>query len=85
MSTTKDILENAIDIEILPTTAPDMDMNEDRDVELEQVYIINVDTFDNNDKGDGKVVNGSIKGSFKDSNTVRQEMLFEPWLEKECL
>ena len=82
MSTTKDILENAI--EILPTTAPDMDENEDRDVELEQVYIINDKTFDNNEvKGnDGfKVVNGS----FKDSNTVRQELLFKPWLEKECL
>ena len=73
MSTTKDILENTIDIEILPTTAPDMDENEDRDVELEQVYIINDKTVNNNNKGegDGKVVNGSIKGSFKDSNTVR--------------
>ena len=81
MSTTKDILENVIDIKILPTTAPDMDRNEDRDVELEQVYIINVDTIDNNDKGNGKVFNNSIK----DSNTVRQEMLFEPWLEKKCL
>ena len=69
MSTTKDIDDNAI--EILPTTAPDMDKNEDRDVELEQVYIINYDTFENNEvKGDGgfKVFNGS----FKDSNTVRQ-------------
>ena len=75
MSTTKDIDDNAI--EILPTTAPDMDENEDRDVELVQVYIINDDTFDNNEvKGDG---------GFKDSNTVRQELLFEPWLEKECL
>ena len=64
MSTTKDIDDNAI--EILPTTAPDMDENEDRDVELVQVYIINDDTFDNNKVQD----DGGFKGSIKDSNTV---------------
>ena len=62
MSTTKDILKNTIYIEILPTTTLDVDINEDRNVELEQVYIINDDTFDNNVVQDD--------GGFKDSNTV---------------
>ena len=45
-----------------------MDVNEDRDVELEQVYIIQVndETSDNNKVQD----DGGFKGSIKDSNTV---------------
>ena len=49
MSTTKakDILDNATNV---PTTAPDMEENEDRDVKLERKYIIQVkdETLDNN-------------------------------------
>ena len=59
MSTTKakDILDNATNV---PTTAPDKE-NEDRDVELEHKYIIQVkdDTIDNNEVWD----NGYIKVS----------------------
>ena len=57
MSTTKskDTLDDATSV---PTTAPDKE-NEDRDVDSEHKYIIEVDddTIDNS-------------GSFKDSNTV---------------
>ena len=62
MSTTKakDILDNATNV---PTTAPDKE-NEDRDVELEHKYIIQVkdDTIDKNEVWDD--------GCFKGSNTV---------------
>ena len=62
MSTTKakDILDDATSV---PTTAPDKE-NEDRDVELEHKYIIQVedDTIDNNEVWDN--------GCIKDSNTV---------------
>ena len=70
MSTTKakDILDNSTNV---PTTAPDKE-NEDRDVELEHKYIIQVedDTIDNNKVHDNGCIKGSIKGSIKDSNTV---------------
>ena len=50
MSTTKakDKLDKGTNV---PTTAPDMEENEDRDVELEHKYIIQVedDTLDNNE------------------------------------
>ena len=61
MSTTKDKVDDTTNV---PTTAPDMEENEDRDVELEQKYIIPVkdDTLDNNKVWDD--------GGFKDSNTV---------------
>ena len=61
MSTTKDKIDNTT---YVPTTAPDMEENEDRDVELEQKYIIQVkdDTLDNHEVWDD--------GSIKDSNTV---------------
>ena len=69
MSTTKakDILDNATNV---PTTAPDKE-NEDRDVELEHKYIIQVkdDTLDNDKVQDNGYIEGSIN-SFKDSNTV---------------
>ena len=62
MSTTKakDILDDATNV---PTTAPDKE-NEDRDVELEHKYIIQVkdDTLENNKVQDD--------GGIKDSNTV---------------
>ena len=62
MSTTKskDILDDTTSV---PTTAPDKE-NEDRDVELEHKYIIQVedDTIDNNEVRDN--------GCIKDSNTV---------------
>ena len=53
-----------------PTTAPDKE-NEDRDVELEHKYIIQVedDTIDNNKVCDNGCIKGSIN-SFKNSNTV---------------
>ena len=61
MSTTKDKVDDATNV---PTTAPDMEENEDRDVELEHEYIIQVkdDTLDNN--------KGRDDGGIKDSNTV---------------
>ena len=62
MSTTKDKVDDTTNV---PTTVPDMEQNEDRDVELEQKYIIQVkdDTLDNNEFQDN--------GDFKDSNTVQ--------------
>ena len=61
MSTTKDKVDDTTNV---PTTARDMEENEDRDVELEHKYIIQVkdDTLDNNEVQDD--------GGFKDSNTV---------------
>ena len=61
MSTTKDKVDDTTNV---PTTAQDMEENEDRDVELEQKYIIQVkdDTLNNHEVWDD--------GSFKDSNTV---------------
>ena len=61
MSTTKDKVDDTTNV---PTTARDMEKNEDRDVELEHKYIIQVkyDTLDNNEVQDD--------GGFKDSNTV---------------
>ena len=61
MSTTKDKVDDTTNV---PTTARDMEKNEDRDVELEHNYIIQVkyDTLDNNEVQDD--------GGFKDSNTV---------------
>ena len=63
MSTTKDKVDDTTNV---PTTAPDMEENEDRDVELEQKYIIQVkdNTLDNH-----KV---QEDGSIKDSNKFRQ-------------
>ena len=56
----KDILDDTTSV---PTTAPDKE-NEDRDVELEHKYIIQVedDTIDSKEVQD----DGCIKGSIKD-------------------
>ena len=61
MSTTKDKVDDTTNV---PTTAPDMEENEDRDVKLEHKYIIQVkdDTLDNHEVQDD--------GSIKDSNIV---------------
>ena len=61
MSTKKDLLDNAANV---PTTTSYMEENEDRDIELEHKYIIQV----NDDTSDNNMVDDN--GGFKDSNTV---------------
>ena len=71
MSTTTDKLDDPTNV---PNTAPDMEENVDREVDVEHKYIIEV----NDDKIDNNKVldDGSIKvGSFKDSNTVQARVV----------